>query len=173
VATLLGSLREAGAHEQVAALAARAAAEADLSNPSRVAELLDTLQNTGAHEQATALLARDPAAHANLSDPTGVATLLDSLREAGAHEQAAALLARRPFLRAAEADRDRRNMRALRKAMQEQNRLARALTLITWSGGSREKLLDILQERRPGDRFHFGRESDGSPAPPWRWDDLD
>ena len=91
---LLGSLREAGAHEQAAALASRAAAHAALDDPGAVASLLGRLREAGAHEQAAALLARDPAAHAALDDPDGVALLLDRLREAGAHDQAAALAGR-------------------------------------------------------------------------------
>ena len=94
LAGLLDSLRRAGAHEQAAALAARAAAHAPLDNPDRVADLLDSLREAGADEQAAALLARDPAAHVALDDLYGVAKLLDSLRRAGAHEQAAALAAR-------------------------------------------------------------------------------
>ena len=101
VARLLDSLREAGAHEQAAALADRAAAHAALDDPDGVASLLDSLRQAGAHEQAAALLARDPAAHAALDDPGDVASLLDSLRQAGAHEQAAALLARDPAAHAA------------------------------------------------------------------------
>jgi hypothetical protein len=97
VASLLGSLRQAGAHDQAAALAARAAAHAALDNPGDVARLLgspqqmavyeqvapdgslratmsvDRLWQAGAHEQAAALLARDPAAHAALDDPHAVA----------------------------------------------------------------------------------------------------
>ena len=96
VASLLDSLREAGAHEQAAALLAAAAAHAALDDPDGVASLLDSLREAGADEQAAALLARDPAAHAALDDPGGVASLLDSLREAGAHEQAAALAGRLP-----------------------------------------------------------------------------
>ena len=96
VARLLGSLREAGADEQAAALADRAAAHAPLDDPVGVASLLDSLREAGADEQAAALLARDPAAHVALDSPGGVARLLDSLREAGADEQAAALLARDP-----------------------------------------------------------------------------
>ena len=98
VARLLGSLRQAGAHEQAAALAARAAAHAPLDDPGAVASLLDSLREAGAHEQAAALAARGPAAHAALDDPGAVARLLGSLREAGAHEQAAALASgcRRP-----------------------------------------------------------------------------
>ena len=101
VACLLDSLREAGADEQAAALAARAAAHAPLDDPGGVAGLLDSLREAGADEQAAALLAREPAAHAALDDPDGVAGLLGSLREAGAHEQAAALLARDPAAHAA------------------------------------------------------------------------
>ena len=95
MARLLDSLREAGAHEQAAALAARAAAHAPLDDPDGVARLLDSLREAGAHEQAAALLAR-AAAHAALDDPARVARLLDSLREAGADEQVTALLARDP-----------------------------------------------------------------------------
>ena len=96
MAVLLDSLREAGAHEQAAALAGRAAAHAPLDDPGAVASLLDSLREAGAHEQAAALAGPGSAAHAALDDPDGVASLLDSLREAGAHEQAAALLARDP-----------------------------------------------------------------------------
>ena len=88
VAILLGSLREAGAHQQTAALLARnPAAHVALDNPASmpnsVAALLNRLWLVGAPEQAAALLAR-AAAHAPLDDPHGVATLLDSLRPARA-----------------------------------------------------------------------------------------
>ena len=90
VASLLDSLREAGADEQAAALAGRAAAHAPLDDPGGVASLLDSLREAGAHEQAAALAgrARRPRRPRR---PGGVASLLDSLREAGADEQAAAL----------------------------------------------------------------------------------
>ena len=95
VARLLDSLREAGAHEQAAALAGRAAAHAPLDDPDGVASLLDSLREAGAHEQAAALAGpgRRPRRPRR---PGGVASLLDSLREAGAHEQAAALAGPRP-----------------------------------------------------------------------------
>ena len=60
VAGLLDSLRGAGAHEQAAALAGRAAAHAPLDDPGAVAGLLGSLREAGADEQAAALLARDP-----------------------------------------------------------------------------------------------------------------
>ena len=91
---LLDSLREAGAEEQVAALAERAAAHVSLDDPFDVARLLGSLRAAGV--EAAALLARDPAAQVSLDDPRAVARLLDSLRAAGAEEQAAALLARDP-----------------------------------------------------------------------------
>jgi hypothetical protein len=98
-----------------------------------VAWLLDRLREAGAHEQAAALLAREPAAHAALDDSYGVARLLASLREAGAHEQAAALLAREPA----------------------------------------DMFEFFLEQNGPADQFCFGRESDGTPAAPWGWEDLD
>jgi hypothetical protein len=62
LASLLASLRKAGAHEQAAALAARAAAHADLDNPGGVAVMLERLQEAGADDQAAALTGRLPAA---------------------------------------------------------------------------------------------------------------
>ena len=94
VASLLFSLREAGADEQATALAGRAAAHMSLDDPRGVAYLLESLRQAGAGEQAAALLARDPAAHTPLDDPTAVAYLLGSLQRAGAGEQAAALAGR-------------------------------------------------------------------------------
>ena len=93
---LLDRLRAAGAHDQAAALAGRAAARAPLDDPGGVASLLDSLRAAGADEQAAELLARDPSAHASLDIFEEAIILLDSLREAGAHEQAAALVDRLP-----------------------------------------------------------------------------
>ena len=96
VAWLLYRLRQAGAHEQAAALLARdPAAHANLDDPQSVVWLLDNLREAGAHEQAAALANR-AAARTPVDDPLGVALLLGRLRQAGAHEQAAALLARDP-----------------------------------------------------------------------------
>ena len=97
VAILLDRLRQAGAHEQAAALLARdPAGHVALDYPYTVARLLGSLREAGAHEQAAALLARDPAGHVALDNQFYVAILLDSLRQAGAHEQAAALADRLP-----------------------------------------------------------------------------
>jgi hypothetical protein len=63
-----------------------------------------------------------------------VASLLDRLREAGAHEQAAALTARLPAA----------GMSGL-----------------------------FLEQKGAADQSRSGREADGTPAAPWRWEDLE
>ena len=84
MAFLLDSLREAGADEQAAALADRAAAHVAVDDLRGVDLLLDRLlREAGAHEQAAALAAR-VAAHAAIDQPGRVARLLNSLRSAGA-----------------------------------------------------------------------------------------
>ena len=171
VARLLDSLREADAREQAAALLARdPAAHAALDDPGAVAFLLDSLREADAREQAAALLARDPAAHAALDDPGAVAFLLDSLRKAGAHEQAAALLARDP---AAHVHLDGPSgvaplLDRLRKAGAREQATALAGRLPTAGMFGR-----FLEQQGPADQFRFGRESDGTPAAPWGWEDLD
>ena len=56
MAVLLDRLREAGAHEQAAALAGPGpATHAALDDPDGVAFLLDRLREAGAHEQAAEL----------------------------------------------------------------------------------------------------------------------
>lgn len=66
VTRLFEALREAGAHEQAAVLAARAAADASLGDPSAVVGLLHELRKAGAQEQAAVLAAR-AAAEASLT----------------------------------------------------------------------------------------------------------
>jgi hypothetical protein len=95
VADLLRALREAGAGEQVAILASRAAAYAALDNPAAVGWLLRALQESGAGEQVAILASR-----AYVDNPSAVAVLLYELREARAWEQAGALA----FRAAAHAD---------------------------------------------------------------------
>jgi hypothetical protein len=86
VALLLDTLREAGAHQQAADLADRAAAQAPLNDPGGVARLLDSLMRAGAYQQAGALVDR-AVRDAALDDPGGVALLLDFVgREAGQQE---------------------------------------------------------------------------------------
>ena len=93
VASLLDSLREAGADEQAAALLARdPAAHVFLDEPGRRGPPAGRPAGERARTSRPPRWPSRAAAHAPLDDdPADVARLLDSLREAGAHEQAAAL----------------------------------------------------------------------------------
>ena len=62
VASLLDSLRAAGAQDQVTALADRAAAQALLTYSPAVASLLNSLRAAGARDQVTELTDRLPGA---------------------------------------------------------------------------------------------------------------
>jgi len=116
------------------------------------------------------LIARDPAAVVALDNPDGVARLLAALRQAGADEQVAALIARDPAAVVALDNPDgvARLLAALRKAgIEKQARtLLNRLPAEGWFG-------DFLEHANHRMRYRFGRESDGSPAAPWGWDDLD
>jgi uncharacterized protein YidB (DUF937 family) len=171
VARLLNALRGADADEQVAALIARdPAAVVALDNAQSVGWLLAALRQAGADEQVAALIARDPAAVVALDNPDGVARLLAALRQAGADEQVAALIARDPAAVVALDNPDgvARLLAALRKAgIEKQARtLLNRLPAEGWFG-------DFLEHANHRMRYRFGRESDGSPAAPWGWDDLD
>ena len=90
------------------------------------------LREAGAQQQF-AVLADRAAAHAALDNPREVGYLLDALQEAGAQQQAAVMIGRLPA-----------------------------------EGLFQDFFGDLF-----ADRYQFGREPDGSPAPPWGWHDLD
>ena len=123
---LLDGLREAGAQEQAAALADRAAAHARLDDPSALA-CCWTACGRRARTAGRRAAGRDPAAHVSLDDPYAVAGLLDSLREAGAEQQAAALLARDPAAHVSLGDMGA--VAALLGGLREAGALARAAAL--------------------------------------------
>jgi hypothetical protein len=167
VARLLGSLRWAGAQDQVTALLARdPAAHAAFHDPDNVAFLLNVLWREDAYEQAVAL--EDLAtAYIPLDDPGGVASLLDSLwREGGTNDQAfdqvTALLARDP---------------AAHAAFDDPLGVARLLDSLRREGAHDQAT--ALEDRLPGagmfqhyleqghkDQFRFGRKADGSTTTP-------
>ena len=95
MASLLDSLREAGAQEQATALAERAAAHVSLDNPGAVAGLLDACGRRARRTRPPRWPHR-AAAHVSLNDPDAVASLLGNLREMGAQDQATALADRLP-----------------------------------------------------------------------------
>ncbi|MFD0903304.1 hypothetical protein [Actinomadura sediminis] len=211
---LFDELREAGAHDQIDALAARSAAECELDEAGYVAHILRFLAARGPHDLVAAVLDREPAAHVSLDDLDGVIELVDALRELDAHDQVDALTARV----------------AAGYDLTSPANVARLLTFLSRLGKNAE--IAALLDRRPaahvrideepgpdadllddppitgllaalrklgapahvaeltarlpaagmfdlfaanaehGERYRFGREPDGSPAPPWSWDDL-
>ena len=173
---LLESLLEVGAGKQATVLADRAAAHARLDDPN-VVILLGVLWNTGAQDQVTALLDRDPAARVTLDDPDAVSALLKILLKAGAHDQITALLRRDP---AARVSLDARRSSevwpipalSLLESLQEAGAHEQAAALVDRLPGAGMFRLFCLQEDHRS-RFRFGRETDGRPAEPWDWDDLD
>jgi hypothetical protein len=169
VRSLLSAVRQAGADEQLTALADRAVAQVPLDDPFAVATVLDGLQHAGADAQVAALLARDPAAHARLGDARSVMLLLWRLRELGAREQVAALLARDPAAHVSMAENG--GVQLLLGQFRSAGAADQLTTLanrLPATGGFRL----FLREQPHPEQFRFGRETDGSPAAPWGWDDL-
>jgi hypothetical protein len=184
-------------------LASRAATEFPLGHPGAVARLLKDLRETGNPEQVTALLRRNPAAHALPDDLYGAARLLQSLRDAGANEQVTTLAARTATygpvddpngvarLLVALHKKDEQEQvtvladRAADRVPHNHSAVARLLHSLRDAGA--HKQVAALADRLPGagkyelflfwqdhrDRFRFGRETDGSPAVQWSWQDLD
>ena len=170
VAALLRELREAGATHQTEVLAARAAAHVLLDHPWGVGWLMGALKDVGAADQVEVLLARNPAAHTPVDDAGRVAALLRELRAAGAAAQVDVLLARDP---AAHATIDKTaDVAGLLRELREAGATDQAEALT--SRASAVGRFDIISQQGNHQRTHnFGREADGSPAPPWSWDDLD
>ena len=174
-AWLLESLLEVWAGKQATVLADRAAAHAPLGDP-HVVILLGVLWKTGAQDQVTTLLRRDPAARVPLDDPSPVAALLKILMKVGAHDQVTTLLARDPAARVS-LDDPRPPvlpppLKSLLEGLQEAGAHEQATALTErLPGAGMFGLFCQQQDRR--DRFRFGRETDGRPAEPWDWDDLD
>jgi uncharacterized protein YidB (DUF937 family) len=138
-------------------------------HPGGVAGLLASLREAGAGEQAAVLLARDPAAHATLDDPGGVADLLDSLLEAGAERQAAVLAERAAAHATLD---DPGGVADLLASLREAGAYEQAAAL-TGRLPTAGMFSLFLQKNGPADRFHFGREADGTLAASWGWEDLD
>jgi uncharacterized protein YidB (DUF937 family) len=94
VATLLDTLREAGAQEQIDALiASDPAALAELEHTHAVADLLLALRMAGAQDQADAFAAR-ASAHADLHEPFALPRLLVALLVGRPKEEGIAAAAR-------------------------------------------------------------------------------
>jgi hypothetical protein len=170
VAWLLNSLRRAGADQQAAALLARdPAAHASLDEASGAALLLASLRGAGADQQAAALLARDPAAHASVDEPYSVGPGLYLLREAGAGEQVAALASRAAAHSPLD---DPRRAADLLNSLRKVGAHVQAATVVGRLPAA--GLFELfLEQNGLADQFRFGWETDGTPAAPWGWQDLD
>jgi uncharacterized protein YidB (DUF937 family) len=170
IASLLGSLRAVGAQEQVAGLLARnPAAHVVLDDPRATAYLLGSLRAVGAQEQVAGLLARNPAAHVVLDEPYAIAWLLVRLREVGAQGQVTTLADRAATYASMD---DPRAVALLLRSMRIAGAQKQATLLVERLPG--EGLFDLFSVQGVhGERYLFGREPNGSPGPPWTWDDLD
>jgi transcriptional regulator with XRE-family HTH domain len=91
---LWAELYEAGDADDLAFLAAQAAARIRFDNPSGVAWLLQVLHEVGAEDAVAVLLARDPASHVRLDDAKAAASMLRALHAAGATDALTVLAAR-------------------------------------------------------------------------------
>lgn len=169
IVALLDAVREAGTGDD-GSLLLRRAVENCPRMPSSVPWLVNWLWDNGSPEQALHLATRG-SADVPAGDLLAVANMLLVLRRIQAHEQVAALLARDPASRvvldtARHADANYL-LSELRKAGTAEQ--ASILTGRLPTGG----LIDLFlsQDQNRG-QYPFGREQDGSPAPPWDWDSL-
>jgi hypothetical protein len=169
IVALLSAVREAGTSED-GTLLLRRAIENCPRMPSSIPWLVDWLWDNGSPEQALHLATRGSAV-CPAEDLITVRNMLVVLRRIKAREQAADLLARDPASRVVldtvhQADANYL-LSELRKAGAAEQASVLAGRLPT--GG----LIDLyLSQDQNRGQYPFGREQDGSPAPPWDWDSL-
>jgi hypothetical protein len=170
VSLLLQVLLEAGDGDAVQALLARdPAAHAPLDDTLAVTGLLQALGAAGDNDAVHALAAR-AAAHAPLDDDTGaVARLLQTLRLAGERDAVHALLDRDPAAHAPLDDTGTVDelLQALRAV-----RATDAVDVLA-TRAANAGMFDLFLEACPDEalRYLFGREPDGTPSQPWRWEE--
>jgi hypothetical protein len=159
-------LEEGGMEERVTALADHAAA-APVESPRDVAFLLYSLYRANTSTQAITLSSRAAAA-TPLNDPGAIATLLKTMWNAGDQEQVAVLLSRSPATQASLTK--SYDVSRLLEELQQVNAQEQVSMLMDRLPG--EGLFEIWVQEDHRERFRFGREADGRPAKPWKWDDL-
>jgi uncharacterized protein YidB (DUF937 family) len=163
---LLDALREAGASDAAAALATRAAAYASLDNPWAAARLLRALREAGDSDAVTALATR-AVGHISVEDPWPVGWLLDALREAGASHAAIADLAARA---AAGSSLDSPwSVGDLLEALRDAGASDQAHTLAGRAADA--GMFGLFVKAYPDEAASYmsGREPDGTPSQPWKW----
>ncbi|MFB9965683.1 hypothetical protein ACFFOP_24195 [Sinosporangium siamense] len=167
VGRLLRGLQQLGAEEQVVALAGRAAAYASLDDLHSVTALLGDMWWVDTRDEGTAL-ARRTVEKAAPDTWHGVFALVAWLTGQGLKRESVTLLLRAaaslPLEHMHHAD-------GLVAALRHIEEHELAADLIARLPAGKMFPLFLKHIEAPG-RFHFGREPDGTPAPPWSWDDL-
>ena len=162
---LVQALVAAADPDEVGALLARyPAGYPRLDNPQAIASLLKGLAAAADFDTVSALLVRDPAWLASPDEPAAIAA---ELAAAGDPDAVTALLARDP---AGHARLDNpggvaRLLDALREAGDRD--AARTLAVRAANAGMFDLFLKVYPDE--ASRYRFGREPDGAPSQPWKW----
>ena len=176
VTALLKELRQAAADEAVRTLARRAANGADPNflndivvggHLKHCVELLEELRKTGVGEAVNTFAAR-AAEEVGVTNPSPLPELLWKLCEVGA-EEATCTLAMRVANNLDVSPHDRRAIAALLKTLGRigASQAVTALAERTANAG----MFILFLESQPDQlaSYRFGREPDGIPAYPWKW----
>ena len=139
------------------------AGQARLDRPQDVAGLLRALRLVGAGDAVTSLATR-AAASISLESPRETAWLLEELQAAGAGDAIQVLLARDPAARVSLGFGQQQGVTRLRRALYAAGAAPAAAELARRAANA--GMFDLAEDR---DGYPFGREPDGTPAPPWRW----
>ncbi|MEV0668515.1 hypothetical protein ACIBI3_43925 [Actinomadura luteofluorescens] len=149
-----------------AMLKSRPAAHVALHNPSGVADLLDVLRAVGAADQVAALVQR--AAQAALDNPPGVVTVLKVVQATEADDQVAALGGRAAAKLVLGCPHEAAEILAM-TARGGSDRAGRRASRRLSAAGLFAQFVATSDRRG---RFRFGRDSDGSAAASWSWENL-
>jgi hypothetical protein len=168
LATLLEQLRKAGADGAARTLANRAA-HVQLDDPDEAAWLLREMRLARADDAIRTVLGRDPATHVSLEYPRGVAELLKELRTVGADDAIRTVLGRDPATHVSLTNPEGVARLEAELRLARAYSAARALANRAADAGMFEVFLHAYPDE--ADRYRFGREPDGTPAQPWRWNE--
>lgn len=165
---LITELHAFGSAYHAVALARRVCTDAPVDNPAAVAALLEALDTAGATDQRNALAAR-AAGQVGLYFPEAIAELLQVLHTLDATVPLAVLAERAATQVIPDNSSD---ARILIEQLTDVGAVGHADALANLLPAL--GMFDVfLNHRDHSRRFQFGRESDGSPAASWSWNDLD
>lgn len=167
IADLLLALREIRAHDEFAILAERAVNGVRLEHPKSTADILTVLHETGM-QQHHAALARTVACQLPLDDPVAVANLLRVLCDTGADADADSLAQRAATQIVVDDSYKLTGLLDALRHVRAHEPLVVFVQRLTAAGMF--GLISAIDEYRQ--LYRFGREFDGTPTPPWAWEDL-